>query len=82
MAKSICIINGHPDGAPERFVAALCEAYAHGADAGGHEVSRIDIAGLPIDFLATEAEFATAPVAEIIAAVSYTHLTLPTIYSV
>ncbi|WP_304069773.1 NAD(P)H-dependent oxidoreductase [Maricaulis maris] len=68
MAKSICIINGHPDGEPERFVAALCEAYAHGAVAGGHAVSRIDIAGLPIDFLSSEAEFAVAPGAEIVAA--------------
>lgn len=68
MAKSICIINGHPDGAPERFAAALCEAYTGGAVAGGHDVSHIEIAGLPIDVLSSEAEFATAPAAEIIAA--------------
>ncbi len=66
MSKSICIINGHPDGAPERFVAALCEVYAKGAVAGGHEVSRLNIADLPIDFLSSEAEFASAPSAAII----------------
>jgi len=68
MAKSVCIINGHPDGAPERFVAALSEAYAQGAVAAGHDVSRIDIAGLPIEMLSSEAEFATPPAAAIIAA--------------
>ncbi|WP_291844379.1 NAD(P)H-dependent oxidoreductase [Maricaulis sp.] len=68
MAKSICIINGHPDGAPERFVAALSEAYRRGACSAGHDVSRIDIAAVPIAFLSGEAEFASAPEGEIAAA--------------
>lgn len=61
MARSICIINGHPDAGPGHFVPALADAYERGARAAGHAVSRIDVAGLPVDFLHNETEFAEAP---------------------
>lgn len=61
MLKNICIINGHPDAARERFIAALCDAYAEGAAEAGHAVSRINIGQLDIGFLNSAAEFATPP---------------------
>jgi putative NADPH-quinone reductase len=33
--RRILVINGHPDPRPERFCAALCEAYEQGARQGG-----------------------------------------------
>jgi len=67
MSKTVCIINGHPDPAKGHFVAALADAYAHGAGEGEHTVSRIDIARLPIEFLRNAAEFARPPGEAIIA---------------
>ena len=58
--KTICIIDGHPDGKPH-LIHALCDAYAAGASAKGHMVQRITVAGLDIPFLNTEEEFGTAP---------------------
>lgn len=63
----ILIINGHPDCAPERFAAALCDAYAAGATAAGHQVERIAVGTLPPTFLARAADFAepaTGPFAD------------------
>ena len=66
MTRSICIINGHPDASSEHFVPALADAYARGAQAAGHEVSRIDIGTLPVDFLHNQGEFDTPPDREIV----------------
>lgn len=65
MTRSICIINGHPDASSEHFVPALADAYVRGAQAAGHEVSRIDIGTLPVDFLHNQGEFDTPPDREI-----------------
>lgn len=54
---SILIINGHPDGAEPHYCAALAEAYAEGARAAGHAVTRIDIAGDAVGFLHSRAEW-------------------------
>lgn len=66
MTRSVCIINGHPDASLEHFVPALAEAYERGARAAGHEVSRIDIGALPVDFLHSQGEFETSPEMEIV----------------
>jgi putative NADPH-quinone reductase len=42
--KRILIVNGHPDPRPERFVAALCNAYESGARAAGCDIRRMNIA--------------------------------------
>ena len=34
-ARHILVVNGHPDPAPERFCAALCDAYEEGAVEAG-----------------------------------------------
>jgi putative NADPH-quinone reductase len=43
--RQVVVVNGHPDPAPDRFCAALCEAYAAGARASGLAVTRLNIAG-------------------------------------
>lgn len=45
-AKRILVINGHPDPDPGHLCAALADAYARGAAAGGHEVVRLDVGAL------------------------------------
>jgi putative NADPH-quinone reductase len=57
MAKTILIINGHPDPSGEHFCDALAEAYAEGGRAGGHEVHRLDIARLEFPWLQRANDF-------------------------
>ena len=47
----ILIIEGHPDGAPQRLNRALADAYAAGADEGGFEVRRLRLADLNVPLL-------------------------------
>lgn len=49
----IFLLNGHPDGAPERFCAALTEAYAAGARRSGHEVRRLDLGAMDVPLIRT-----------------------------
>lgn len=51
MSKTITIINGHPDGSPERLCHALAQAYADGASSAGHNVHRLDIANMEFPIL-------------------------------
>ncbi len=57
MAKSILVLNGHPDPRPERFCAALAEAYGDAARAAGHAVHRIDLGALDTPLLDAAAAF-------------------------
>ena len=50
--KTLVIINGHPDPRPERFCAALAQAYKDGAEEGGWQTTRVDIGALPAASLA------------------------------
>lgn len=61
MGKRILIINGHPDPSPDRFCAALAEAYAAGAEAGGHRVRMIKVGLLDFPMIRARAAFETAP---------------------
>lgn len=47
--RKILIIDGHPDPSPDRYVHALAEAYAQGAEA--HEVRRLKLGELDIAFV-------------------------------
>lgn len=47
----VTIIDAHPDPAPERFIHALAAAYRASAEEAGHEVRRIDLAGLDFPLL-------------------------------
>ncbi|MEZ5953139.1 MAG: NAD(P)H-dependent oxidoreductase [Hyphomonas sp.] len=61
MPQSICILDGHPDPEKHHLIHALCDAYADGAAAEGHEVSRIDIAGMDIPLLEKPDDMFTPP---------------------
>lgn len=47
----VLLIEGHPDGAPQRLNRALADAYAAGAEAAGHTVHRLRLAELDIPLL-------------------------------
>jgi putative NADPH-quinone reductase len=53
----IAVIQGHPDPAGGHLCNALADAYAEGARAKGHSVSRIEIAKLNFPLLHSQAEF-------------------------
>ncbi len=57
MAKRITIIQGHPDAQARHFCHALAAEYAKGAEDGGHEVRRIEVATLDFSFLRTKEDF-------------------------
>ena len=57
MSSNILILNGHPDGESKGLCHALANAYAEGARAAGHEVRRLDVAGLDFGLLRSQAEF-------------------------
>lgn len=68
-ARSILILNGHPDRGSKGLCHALAEAYAEGARGAGRKVERIDVATLDFGFLQSQAEFekgkAPAAIAEV-----------------
>lgn len=55
--KKILVINGHPDGRPERFCAALADAYADGATAAGHQVRKRQLASVRFPMLTSREAF-------------------------
>jgi putative NADPH-quinone reductase len=57
MARRITIIQGHPDAQSRHFGHALADEYAKGAEDGGHEVTRIEVATLEFPLLRTKEEF-------------------------
>ena len=57
----ICLINAHPDPAPERFCHALAEAYQSAAQNAGHAVSRFNAGELEIPLLDSAAAFTQDP---------------------
>ena len=59
MSRRVLIVVGHPDPSPDRFARALAQAYADGAKSAGHDVRRLDLAGLDIPLLQTRMEFET-----------------------
>ena len=58
MSSNIVIVDGHPHSGGGHFIHALADAYASGAQAGGHEVSRVDVAALDFPLLADPADWA------------------------
>ena len=55
--RHVAIIQGHPDPSGGHLCHALADAYAEGAIAAGHGVTRIDIAQLDVPFLRSKADF-------------------------
>jgi putative NADPH-quinone reductase len=62
-AAKVLVINGHPDPRGDRLCAALAEAYAEGAMAGGAQMRRLAVGELGFPVLRTAAEF-SAPAPE------------------
>ncbi len=61
MSRNICIIDGHPDGDPYRLIHSLANAYAEGAVAAGHKVTRIKVSAMDFPLLDSIADFETPP---------------------
>ncbi len=57
MAKRIAIIQGHPDSTVRHFCHALADEYAKGAEDGGHDVMRIEVATLDFPLLRMKQDF-------------------------
>lgn len=53
-AKRILLIQGHPDPLLRHLCHALADAYAEGAQVGGHEVRQVDVARLDFPLLRTQ----------------------------
>jgi putative NADPH-quinone reductase len=67
--RRILIIQGHPDPVAARLCCALAEAYAAGAVAAGHQVTRLSVAELDLPLLRLPDEFQTGtPSAAVLAA--------------
>lgn len=61
MTIRIALLDAHPDPDPARFIHALAARYAAGAEAGGHEVRRIDLASIDFPLLRSRQEWAEGP---------------------
>lgn len=59
MSKRILIIDGHPDPDRARYIHALADAYAAGANQSGYPVRRIDVANLTFPILRSPMEWQT-----------------------
>ena len=57
MGKRILLIQGHPDSSQSHLCHALEEAYVRGAEAGGHDIRRINVATLEFPILRTQSEW-------------------------
>jgi len=67
MGKRIVVINGHPDPYPERYCAALAEAYRAGAEAGGHDVRMLKVGEMDFAPIRSRAEFEDTEPSRVIA---------------
>ncbi|MEI9992881.1 MAG: NAD(P)H-dependent oxidoreductase [Rhizomicrobium sp.] len=61
MGRNILVVNGHPDPGPERFCAALCEAYEAGARTRGYATRRLDVGALHLSALSAARDADAAP---------------------
>ena len=57
MSKHILLIDGHPDPGKGRFIHALADAYAKGAQEAGHRVRSIAVGKLNFPLLTSNEEF-------------------------
>jgi putative NADPH-quinone reductase len=64
MAKRIVIVQGHPDPQTRHFGHALADEYAKGAEDGGHEIKRIEVASIEFPILRTKEDFEKGPPAD------------------
>ena len=84
LPSKITIIQGHPDYSRRHLCHALADAYADAASQAGHDVSRVEIAGIEFPMLRTQEEFNSGtppaflkPAAEAIVAADHIVLVFP-----
>jgi putative NADPH-quinone reductase len=56
-AKTIALIQGHPDPEGNHFCHALAHAYVKGAESKGHDIKLVEIAQIEFPILRTQADF-------------------------
>lgn len=59
--KTVCILQGHPDGANRHLCHAIAQAYADGAKMAGAKVRKIDISAAEFPLLRNPEEFLADP---------------------
>jgi putative NADPH-quinone reductase len=64
--KRILVLDGHPDPDRTRFVHALADAYAEGAAAAGHRLTRIELSTLDIPLLRSAREWEGKPEGDVL----------------
>lgn len=69
MSRRILIIQGHPDHRSPHLAHALADAYASGAELGGHELRQICVAQLDLGLLHSQEEWQHQPVPPALASV-------------
>lgn len=57
----ICLINAHPDPAPQRFCFALADAYQGAAEKADHSVARFNLGAIDVPLLDSAEAFALPP---------------------
>jgi len=57
MPARVTIVQGQPDPGGKHLCHALADAYAEGAAAAGHEITRIEVARLDFPIMRTQEEF-------------------------
>jgi len=67
MARRILVVQGHPDPSGNHFDHALAAAYAEGAEAGGHEVRRVDVGAIDFPLIRSREDWQSEDVPEAIA---------------
>jgi putative NADPH-quinone reductase len=68
MDRTVCILQGHPDGKGKHLCHAIADAYADGAKLAGARVRRIDLGGMDIPMLRDPADFGKPPIESVVAA--------------
>jgi putative NADPH-quinone reductase len=62
MDRTVCILQGHPDGKGKHLCHAIADAYADGAKLAGARIRRIDLGGMDIPMLRDPADFGKPPI--------------------
>lgn len=61
MARSVCVINGHPHADPGHFCHAIAQAYSDGASEAGLTVRQLSIASIKPECLLNPGDFEIGP---------------------
>jgi putative NADPH-quinone reductase len=68
MDRTVCILQGHPDGRGRHLCHAIADAYADGAKLARARVRRIDLGSMDIPMLRDPADFGKPPIESVVAA--------------